>query len=186
MSLQMDQYAFNAPGQLTASSPEYIPRSYGNSTSSAPSYYGLGQSAEQMNGYGMKASNSGYAPASSSGYTTFEGDQSGMYAQYTGNTSPHSSPPHSPRGGAFFGTNHYGSGVNVERRASQPQTGYSARASFPTQNTNAGYINSLPKAFETPATNMNGTSSHGFTTRHSRPAPATLFHFGNIFLDWKL
>ena len=180
----MDQYAFRAPGQLTASSPEYIPQSYVNNTSTQ--YRGMTAAPDRTGTYGSTQP-SAYYSRSSSVYSNTDSEASMSYSHYSGNSSPHSSPPHSPRNGSYIGSNPYATTGQVEQH--MPTSSASFRSStapfrFPTGGDSYG--SSLPKAFETPATQRNITSQRSFNARQSRPPPASLFHFGNIFLDWKL
>lgn len=181
----MDQYGFNSPGQLTASSPEYIPQSYTNR--SAATYRSTSHPPERTNSYGVTQTNAYYAPASN-GYS--HSDTSTIYAQPTGNTSPHSSPPHSPRGGSFIGADVYNGGVSAEQQTlvapMRPAYTSGSASYYSAQNAGNSYSAAVPKAFETQATDRNGGASGSRGLQHSRPPPATLFHFGNIFLDWKL
>lgn len=187
----MDQYAFRAPGQLTASSPEYIPQSYSNTASAQ--HHGTNAFFERTSGYGSAPAltqtqaqthtqGNMYYSRSSSVYSNTDLDSGMSYSQYSGNSSPHSSPPHSPRNDSFIGSNPFASATHVDQRFHGSSSSFRSNAApFVPHKGGAGvYGNSssvsasFPNAFETPA------------PYRSRPPPSSLFHFGNIFLDWKL
>lgn len=167
----MDQYGFAKPRTLTASSPEYYP-----------------QGAHRLNGPAYGRSNGGMYQTNmqSQNYSVAQANPSLHYENYNYNTSnqsasssPNSSPPHSPNSGRYVQSPVYNS----------TETGYSALApngyKIPQQiNGAVEPESSIPQAFETNL-NTSPTPRRNIPTSRSVP-PSSLFHYGNIFLDWKL